>query len=410
MKKIAVVSDTIPNLQHGGGGVTIYSAIIGFLEHGLIVDVIVINGRKVENKEHKKNLEKLGASVFFLEADTNNKLNFWRKIRNVISPRFKDMFPNVKISCIVQEKISEINPDGIFAYHWGAISAIYGIEGYLKIATVGDPIHLPSLFRKTIYNRLNHKISFKNKVINQLSDLFVTRLQIKGMVRLLNDSDISGAFASHHAKELESYGVSKCNYFHTPVPEVSINHEFSNEKFKIVLLGLLVGVATLSGIEVFVNEIYPEISKKIGVDNFEVHIVGGMFGTMPEELKDRLIKNNIILRGQVTPADQEFLSADVLLVPTPIDLGIRVRIITAFSFGSLIVAHSANQKGIPELKHKYNSLIGCNGFEMAKLIIKVYNKEVNIEEMKSNSRRTYEDFFTPKAFAQEIQKKIEVLS
>ena len=60
MKKIAVVSDTIPNLQHGGGGVTIYSAIIGFLEHRLIVDVIVINGGEIENKEHKKRRQQCG--------------------------------------------------------------------------------------------------------------------------------------------------------------------------------------------------------------------------------------------------------------------------------------------------------------------------------------------------------------
>jgi glycosyltransferase involved in cell wall biosynthesis len=138
--------------------------------------------------------------------------------------------------------------------------------------------------------------------------------------------------------------------------------------------------------------------------------VGGFFETMPKALKSGLNKSNIILRGQVTPADKEFLSADVLLVPTPIDLGIRVRIITAFSFGSLIVAHSANQKGIPELKHKYNGLIGNNGFEMAEQIIKVYNKEINIEEIKSNSRRTYENYFTPRAFVQEIQEEIGRLS
>jgi glycosyltransferase involved in cell wall biosynthesis len=410
MKKITVVSDTIPNLKHGGGGVTIYSAIMGFLEQGLVVDVIVINGGELENKEHIENIEKLGASVSFLGTNANNNLSFWQKVRREISPKFKDIFPNVKISCIMQKKISEINPDSIFAYHWGAISAIYGIEGYLKIAVVGDPIHLPSLFRKTIYSRLDHKISFKNKVVNQFSDLFINRLQVKGMVRLLNDSDISGAFASHHAKELEGYGVGRCNYFHTPVPEVNITHESGNEKFKIVLLGLLVGVATLSGIEIFVNEIYPKISKKIGVDNFEVHVVGGMFDTMPEELKSKLIKKNIVLRGQVTPADKEFLSADVLLVPTPIDLGIRVRIITAFSFGGLVIAHSANQKGIPELKHEYNGLIGNNGFEMAEQIIKVYNKEVNIEEIKANSRITYENFFTPMTFAQEIQEEIGRLS
>ena len=41
---------------------------------------------------------------------------------------------------------------------------------------------------------------------------------------------------------------------------------------------------------------------------------------------------------------------NILLVPNEIDIGIRVRIITGLSFGAIIVTHSSNLKGIPELK------------------------------------------------------------
>ena len=94
--------------------------------------------------------------------------------------------------------------------------------------------------------------------------------------------------------------------------------------------------------------------------NFEVHIVGGFFETLPVKLKLSLTKSNIFIKGQVNPINDEINSADIFLVPTPIELGIRVRIITGFSFGSLIVAHTANKAGIPELEHGHNCLLSDN--------------------------------------------------
>ena len=42
------------------------------------------------------------------------------------------------------------------------------------------------------------------------------KVQKSGMVRLLNNCSISGAFAAHHARELSEMGASNCRYFHTP--------------------------------------------------------------------------------------------------------------------------------------------------------------------------------------------------
>lgn len=408
--KIISIHDQIPHTQHGGGGITAYSAIEGFLKAGNSVAVLVLKGRKQDNLNHQSALETLGTTVHFMELPEEKNLNIFYKVFKTFYPSFENLFPNIKHVKAVHTIIDQFSPDTLFVYHWEALASIYGIKGYLKIATVGDPIHLPSLFRRSLYSRLDHEMTYTKKLLYLFLDKFAVKRQLSGMVRLLNDCEINGAFAAHHAKELESIGVKKCHYFHTPVPDVDRSQYCPKEKFKIVLMGVLIGVASLSGIELFIKEIYPQLCQELGENNFEVHVVGGYFETMPQYLQNSMTRHNIIIRGQVNPADCEFINGDVLLVPTPIDLGIRVRIITAFSFGSLVVAHSANQKGIPELIHEYNGLIGSTGKEIASQIIRVYNQEVNIDLIKTNSRKTYEEQFTSKFFADQIEKAVRELS
>lgn len=408
MKKLVFVNETIPHTEHGGGGVTAYSIIEGIVNNGIDVFIVVLKGSEDENLRHSRKIEKLGAKVIFLNIKDNiASTSFFSKVKNTLNFSFDSIFPNVKHAVIVKQQLDVISPDFVLAYHWEAASSLYQIQGYIKVAVVGDPIHLPSLFRRSLYRRLDHEMSFKKKLIYWLFDKFLVKEQISGMVKLLNDFNISGAFAAHHASELENFGVSKCRYFHTPVPPVENRELIKKEKFKIVLMGHLIGIATLSGVELFIKEVYPAINEKIGKNNYEVHVVGGFFDTMPEHLKIGLKQDNIILRGQVNPANDEFLSADVVLVPTPIDLGIRVRIISAFSFGSLIVAHIANKSGIPELVHGENSLLGLSGDEIAKHIIGVYNKEFDIHHLREKSYKTYEAQFTPHTFFQELESSLK---
>ena len=406
MQKIAAVVGAIPSTRKGGGAITAYSAIEGFLQDGMEVDVVVLYGSEEDNYDNREDLLALGAKVHFLNLEVLGNSSFARKVKNILGLKLVHLFPTLAVSPTVEHKLAEIGPDLLFTYHWEGLAAVYGISEYIKIGLVGDPIHLPTRFRNSLYSRLDSPLGVKQRIINFYTDVFVVKRQIKGMVALLNDCEIKGAFASHHADEFSQMGVNDCLYVRTPVPEVQPCTLDPGRRFKIVLIGHLVGIATLSGLEIFIKEIYPRVEQQVGRENFEVHLVGGFFDTMPKSFKDGLTKQNIVIRGQVSPADNEFLSADVVLVPTPIDLGIRVRIITAFSFGSLIVAHSANEKGIPELVSGYNSLTGSNGKQLAEQIINVFNETVNVKEIKSNSRKTYERFFTPNFFAKHMSEKV----
>jgi hypothetical protein len=56
--------------------------------------------------------------------------------------------------------------------------------------------------------------------------------------------------------------------------------------------------------------------------------------------------------------DKELNKSDAIIVCNNIDLGNRVRILTALSNKTLVVTHRANIRGIPELIHNYNCLVG----------------------------------------------------
>ena len=219
----------------------------------------------------------------------------------------------------------------------------------------------------------------------------------KYMHELLLTCSKSGAFASHHACEFKQNNILNCDYYCTPVPDPLINKtstEIKSKKFKIIHIGHLSGIATLSGVEILANEVIPNLDKLIGPENYELHIIGGYFENLPKTLKDSLEHKSVLIRGQINPADDEFLSADIVIVPTPIKLGIRVRIVTAFSFGCCIVAHEANSYGIPELENDYNCLLSNNGLKMAEDCFLIYNNNELKLKLKKNSRKTYLDNFS----------------
>ena len=104
--------------------------------------------------------------------------------------------------------------------------------------------------------------------------------------------------------------------------------------------------------------------------------------------------------GNVDNLAQQYEDSDLILVPTPITLGIRVRILTAMMYGKLIIAHTSNKQGIPELENEYNCLLGCSGKELSDQIIKVYKYRNGFDTISDNAHKTYKKYFTPNNFSQ----------
>lgn len=416
MSKFILVTDSIPNLYHGGGGITAYSVVQSFVKKGHQITIICLSDNHYTHNNLTENdyildLEKSGAKIVILEKKRVGPENFV----SLIFPNKHNIFSGYLQQREVEELISMYNPDGVFAYHWNAIASLAKINSVPKLGIVGDPIHLPFIFRKLFISKYSKDFSLLEKLkIFVLENTRILRMKYL-MDNLLNSCNLSGAFAFHHANDFISRGGNNCKYYRTPIPdpyenkEIPLSYITSRSKFKIVHIGHLQGIATLSGIEILANQILPHLDRLIGSINYELHLVGGEFDSMPKKLKNKLQHPSVIIRGHINPADDEFKTANVVLVPTPIRLGIRVRILTAFSYGSCIVTHIANKSGIPELVHSNNCMLSSTGQGLANACYELYNNPKFSNEISLNARATFEKYFSINTAGNDIVETMELM-
>jgi glycosyltransferase involved in cell wall biosynthesis len=148
----------------------------------------------------------------------------------------------------------------------------------------------------------------------------------------------------------------------------------------------------------------PELDRRFGPDGFEARIVGG--SAPPPELADSLSHPAVSLAGHTEDPTAELQRAHCLLVPTSIPLGIRVRILTGLAHGSVIVTHTANAQGIPELEDSVNALMGSTPVELAAAVERALDPEVRAV-VHAGARRTYESAFIPARAAGRLESLLK---
>jgi glycosyltransferase involved in cell wall biosynthesis len=167
----------------------------------------------------------------------------------------------------------------------------------------------------------------------------------------------------------------------------------ANPRPRILLIGHLRGVATISGLHVFVDDVLPKLTEALGPTGFDARIVGAH--DPPASIAGALEAHPAVhLVGHVEPPDEEFLRADVMLVSTPVETGPRVRILSAFSCGCCVVAHEANRLGIPQLAHEDNVLLADTPGLARETLRALADPELR-ERLGTRGRELYEAEFTP---------------
>ncbi len=409
----------LPSYSNHGGAQTCMGIASQMRKEGHQVTVLSMFDTSTENpygdfkKQNEECLKEIGIKTTYIDYDyyrlINNKPKphlFWKMLRwsrELFSPQMQDYYPWIYLQKEVIAKVCEIQPDTIFCYHWEPLAALYGFREFPKIAGLGDPTHLPL---KEIWKISKVEINFKYLKFS-LRTAIAQNSTIHLMKKLLKDCDEYGFFAAHYCKWAKTQGLQKARYFQSPIADPLLNKNWKEErkknkqnKPKILMIGDLAGTATKQGLKLFALEILPLLEKAIGETHFEVHLIGK--GDVSEDLRQALNKKNIKLRGRVDPPDVEFLSSDILLVPTPTNLGIRVRILTGFAYGNCIVSHTANSFGIPELVHEKNALLSSTGVGLAEQIIKVIKNSKLQSDLQEGARNTFESTFAKDKAAHSI--------
>ncbi|MDX6513083.1 MAG: hypothetical protein QOE36_2587, partial [Gaiellaceae bacterium] len=181
----------------------------------------------------------------------------------------------------------------------------------------------------------------------------------------------------------------------------------ANERPRLLMIGHLRGISSISGLHVLVRDVLPRLTEALGPDGFELQVVGDY--EPPESVRAGLDHPAVRLRGRIAPPDDEFLRADVLLVPTPVPTGPRVRILTGFQFGCCVVAHEANRLGIPALEDGVNCLLApAEGIAAATL--RALGDPGLRARLGEHGRRLYEERFTPATAGAAIVGELERLA
>lgn len=275
----------------------------------------------------------------------------------------------------------------LFSYN---IEPLYLMSNYSGPSRkVGFTVDLLEHFYKRRWDSLKRS-KLKNRIINGIGflaeeqNITVFNSSIPNIDYLINHSYV-------HYLELKTRGVKNIAYFPHPLPVTTYPKKYvkNKNKFNILIIGSFKGVASILGLEFFLREVLPEFEQHaLCDDNIEFRFVG--HGQMPEDIKNKVDSNKFCnFIGYVEDVQEEWFNADIVLVTIPIEHGFRTRIAEAMNYGKCIIAHIANSKGMPELKHTYNSLLSDQGTEIANYIFQVKNDTSLRRELENNAQNTF---------------------
>jgi hypothetical protein len=327
--------------------------------------------------------------------------------------RLAYVMPWVKLSERVRTALAERTCDVFLCYHFDALSAVATLGLAPLMAAVGDLWHLPGYFRWR-----DSPFTLDKYPVRGLKTFLDSMLAQQAMATSLKAAHRCGAFAGHYADWLKTHGRSDALYFRTPVPDAAgsqwqmlrdkAHERRTSGRHRVLLVGDLGTTSTSSGLRSVVRTVLPRLVSEFGEDGFELRLMGG--GVPPSDVAEELRKPYVRLLGRVVPADPEFLSADAMIVPTNIPLGIRVRIITAWSFGCPVIAHRANAAGIPEMRGEDNALLADTDAQLSMAVIRVLRDSALRKRLSVGGRGTYERYFSESVAGQAIVDELDRLA
>jgi len=427
---VGFIVQGLPGAGYHGGALTCWSVIRTLVKSGHQVCVISLfdvtegNPYLVSRGQQEEALRREGVEVVVIEYEMNRlvcssagsllaKIGRWADRLYDTPTGVAYVMPWVKLTDKVRAALAERTCDVFLCYHFDALSAVASLGLTPLMAAVGDLWHLPGYFRWR-----ESPFTFGKYSVQGLKIFLDSMIAQRAMMTLLKTTHRCGAFAGHYAEWLKTHGRSDALYLRTPVPDAAgIEWRTLREKagkrrepgkHRVLLVGDLATTSTSSGLRAVAGTVLPRLASEFGDAGFELRLVGG--GVPPPDIAQQFRRPYVHLVGRVVPADPEFLSADAMIVPTNIPLGIRVRVITAWSFGCPIVAHRANASGIPEMRDGENSVLAESDAELGEAIVRVLRDTALQKRLSVGGRATYEKCFSESVAGQAIVDELEGLA
>jgi hypothetical protein len=415
---VGVVYIGVPNTGHGGASLTTFTFIASLLQAGHRVTTFALLADELDFawEERIAPLRELGSALRLIsqpaaEPPPNSRGRARAAYaRELLWPSNEALFPSARQHSELRTAFAEERIDVGLAFGIEAVAASYRGLGVPVMALTSNP---PGQSRR---ERMRYAPAMPwswrpRQALYRLSQLSYWLHADRRMLAMLRCFPTVGMFGAQHAEWAQSHGVPAW-YAPSPIADLGGTDWRSRRaqatkpgRPRIMMIGHLRGIATISALHLFADSILPELSARLGPEGFEVRIVGGY--DPPTTLHEKLRHPAVTLCGQIAPADEEFLSADIVLVPSTTTMGQRTRIVTAMSFGCCVVAHASNALGIPELVHGENVLLSNDGPGLADAVLTALADPELRERLGRNGRRVYESTFAPDRAGARIVAELE---
>ena len=408
---VATVFAGLPDPFRAGGPLTHWALIGALLEAGHRVTFVSLPWEEPPREEEVAAVRSLGADVVLVRPPAREESRSRARrgdLRSILWPSDETLFSATAGPDDLAPVVTELEPDVLLAHGTPAVAAAAALN-VPKLALVGDPPGLSRRLRTRWDPQYPWRLGRAELLYRLGSATFALRAD-RRFVRALRRFDSVGIFGANHADSARRQRVAAW-YASSPFVD-SAGPEWRsrraafgpNPKPRLLLIGHLRGISTIRGLHVFVEHVLPRLTEQLGPLGFEAHIVGAH--DPPDSLAAALRHPAVVLRGQVQPPDEEFLRADVLLVPSPLEWGERTRIVAGFSFGCCVVTHVNSRLGMPALAHEVNALL-ADSAGLAEQTLRAVADPGLRDRLGAEGRRLYEAQFTPERAGGRIVAELE---
>ncbi len=393
--KIFFIASDIPYPGFSGGNVINWSIVNYLIERGHKLTLFVNPPRFGEN-EIEKNLEKKMINLVkslkcdFVSIDFQKKIKKKNYFQKLISNKFEDYYKSCNVSSeignLIDQKVSEIQPDlmlcyGSAAMHWTKDIKIKK-SGWVDLPTA---TYYATLL---MHEGSRFSISYLKKLILYLKARSFLK---KDIVIEANDVAIPFVHSGDYKKYFLESGLKKCPHIIPPYFDHIKFHDKKIEKpkrdyFKIIIPGLM---STLNKSQLFIlkNYVFPYLEKNIDMKKIQFHMVGTKYEDMPKYFQN---KDYVVARGFVEDFNYELQDCDLFYCMTPYRLGLRTRILDALNYGNLILTSNLDKISLPFLEDKKNCYIVEDFKSIGSSIIEIM-EDANASDIKKNARKAYEE-------------------
>lgn len=393
----------LPELTGSGANIRVYSNIRAYLDLGYDLELILFTNKK--NIEIPKSIEKVRISRIipkFSEPEIVEKISYIfgyprRPFLNYLYPIRKIVINEIKKRLIV---------DKLSIHHFEYVniaSASFGLDGFFVWSNHDlNPERYLSIqnIRSKLNNRpLSITKKFKYFQLKRSEKLVANQTRI-----MLNISETESLIYKKRIKNIKSRLLP----FSWP-NEQHIEKKNWNESgvLKMLHLGSLNSMIPFSSLEFIISKLF-----KIIPNSYHTKIELIVAGHNPDAQFSNYIKkisnkyDNIKLLGYVNNLDKPFAEADIQIVASQFESGLRTRIVESFVRGLPVVSTISAARGLYGLENGENILLGKNELELFDIIKKlIYDKKI-LKKISKNARELYIAKYSRKVHSELLEKYI----